>query len=479
MSTGPNPFRITIIGGGITGLSAAYYLERASREENIPIHITLVEKTDKLGGKIATHYRDGFIMERGPDSFLSRKTPMLELSRDLGLEKDWVATRPESRKTYILQNGQLLPMPSGLMFGIPTELWPFLLTDLLSFKGKLRAGLDLVLPRKKTDEDESLGHFLERRLGPEIVATIAEPLLSGIYAGDAYSLSLRSTFPQFEQMELQNRSLILSMLKSKGENKQSPTLPQIARDSVFLSFRKGLSSLVRALNRSLTQTEVILGQTVQEITQQQQGYLLELDQGLLDTDAIIMTVPNYVTGHLLEDVPAARKWAEMPHVSVANVLLAYDSKSFEHPLDGSGFVVPRQEGRTITACTWNSAKWPHVAPAGKVLLRAYVGRQGSESIVDQDDTTIIRHVKHDLREIMGIDDTPEFMEVNRWKHSMPQYEIGHSKHLQELRRELTHKKPGIFIGGAGLEGVGLPDCVAQGRKAAEQTLEYIVLQPST
>jgi oxygen-dependent protoporphyrinogen oxidase len=468
-----HPFNLMIVGGGISGLSAAYYAKKIFEEQDIPVNITLIEKGKTLGGKIQTVHRDGFVIERGPDSFLSRRTPIIELSKELGLDNEWVATNPKAKKTYILHKGSLHRIPPGLILGVPTQVTPFIKTGLISPLGKLRAGLDLLLPKRQNNNDESLGHFLERRLGREVVTHIAEPLLSGIYAGDAYGLSLQTTFPQLRAIEKQKRSLILGMLANKNKMQSDTELPNIAKESMFLSYQQGLSSLVKKIEQVLHNVDIRTNQSVVKIRKSEQGYRVDMSrEESKHVDALILAVPAYSAANLLPDIASMKALANIPYVSVANVVMAFNEEDLQLEFDGSGFVVPRKESRYITACTWTSSKWMHVAPKGKILLRAYVGRSGAEEIDHLDDGQILQNVQHDLQTLMGITAKPTFYEINRWPKSMPQYPVGHTEHIQQVRDDLRRKRPGIYLCGAGYQGVGIPDCIRQGKEAAEQSLSY-------
>lgn len=469
------PKKIVVMGGGITGLSAAFYMKKLFEEQHIPVDISIIEKSAELGGKIQTLHRDGFVIERGPDSFLARKMPILNLTRELGLEGELTATNPNAKSNYILHQGRLHPMPLGLVLGIPTEVAPFIKTGLISPMGKIRAAMDLLLPRNKGLQDESLGNFIERRLGKEVLEHITEPLLAGIYAGDTQALSLKATFPQFYHLEQKHRSLILGMLAGKKTPLHAEELPDIAKRSMFLTYKKGLGTLVEHLKEALKSARFICGESVARIAMGEEGgYHVRLEQDqVLFADGVVMALPAYEAAKLLPDFSVSSWLEQVAYVSVANIALAYDKKDMAWPLHGSGFVVPRKEGRTITACTWTSSKWLHAAPPGKVLLRTYVGRAGSQEWVDWTDRELVNKVRQDLQEIMGITAEPLFYEINRAYQSMPQYPVGHVEQLSKRREELRALSPGLFLCGAGYQGVGIPDCVQQGKQAAEQLLDYI------
>ncbi|QGQ95379.1 protoporphyrinogen oxidase [Paenibacillus psychroresistens] len=471
---GQKPKNIVILGGGITGLSAAFYVQRFFREHNLPITITLIEQSAGLGGKISTLHKAGFVIEKGPDSFLARKLPMIELTQELGLEDQLVATNPQAKKTYILHQGQLHRMPAGLMLGIPTQFMPLIKTGLLSLKGKARAGLDLLIPKRKENMDESLGGFLERRLGREVVEHIAEPLLAGIYAGDTYKLSLQATFPQFQSAERNYGSLIKGMLANKKNAPKSAETIAVAKNSMFLSYRNGLSTIIDGLISALAGTSLITNQTATSVQAIDQGYEISLASGQrIAADAVIVALPAFAAAKLLPQISQVKALSEIPYVSVANVILAFDHKDIGHELDGSGFLVPRREGRFITACTWTSAKWKHTAPNEKVLLRCYVGRSGDEGWIALSDDEIVKRVRNDLQQILGIVEEPAFYEVTRLLNSMPQYPVGHLQTIKAARNQLNAVMPHVFLAGAAYQGVGLPDCIRQGKEAAQQVVNSL------
>jgi oxygen-dependent protoporphyrinogen oxidase len=467
---------IMIIGGGITGLSAAYYLSKRLEADGISAKISLVEQSSAFGGKINTLERDGFVIEKGPDSFLARKLPIIELTRELGFEGELTGTNPKAKKTYILHRGKLHRMPPGLVLGIPTEMAPFIKTGLISPLGKVRAAMDMVLPKRRDDSDESLGHFLERRLGKEVLDHIAEPLLAGIYAGDTYSLSLKATFPQFKAMEQKHRSVILGMMANrKKTQEETAMLPAAARNSVFLTYRKGLQTLVKGLLHALEDNvELWAEERVASIRKHEDQVEVAFEDGHQEiVDAVIVTVPTYQAAKFLTELPLAADLDKIQYVSVANVILAFNRGDIPFSFDGSGFVVPRKEGRTITACTWTSSKWLHTAPEGKVLLRCYVGRSGEQDWMNWSDEELVQRVRHDIGELMGIEAEPLFHEITRMPKSMPQYPVGHLGMVAKFRKKLAEAIPGVFIAGAGFHGVGLPDCIRQGKEAAQQLADFL------
>lgn len=472
--------KIAIIGGGLTGLSAAYYTQRQAEQTGRPLEVVLYEKSERLGGKIRTLRRDGFVIEAGPDSFLARKQPIIELSKLLGLSDELTGTNPHVKGTYILHRNRFHRLPEGMVMGIPTKLTPFVRTGLISTGGKIRAACDLILPARKQRSDESLGAFLGRRLGVQVQENLAEPLLSGIYAGDPSQLSVQATFPQFRALEQKHRSLIIGMLRSSQSQSASgrvnPDIPQHARGSVFLTYRNGLSTLSERLVSQLEVDGVSLrtNQAVSAIRREGNQYRVEIAEGTAAYyDAVIIALPAFRLAPLLPQWnPEYDVAASIPYASVSNVVMAFDKAAIQHPLDGTGFLVPRKEGRFITACTWTSTKWLHSAPADKVLLRFYVGRSDDDQWLRMSDEQIIERVRQDLMETMGIAEAPLFTEVTRWKKAMPQYRVGHLERIANWRQELQDSMPGVLLTGSAFEGVGLPDCIQQGKQAAEQALSH-------
>jgi protoporphyrinogen/coproporphyrinogen III oxidase len=471
---------IVIIGGGLSGLSAAYYMRKYYQEAGIRPDITILEKDKVLGGKIDTLHHEGFVIEKGPDSFLARKTAMIDLAKELGLDHELVSTNPEAKKTYILQRDKLHPMPAGLVLGIPTELGPFLKSGLVSFGGKLRAMMDFIIPPRRSTEDESLGQLIERRLGTEVLENMTEPLLAGIYAGDMNKISLQATFPQFGEVERKYGSLIKGMTTGRKPVETHTG----TKKSAFLTFRRGLQSLVDALIHDLQDTRMLTGTSAVSIIVKENGgtggnprYEVELGNGeKLSADDIIVTTPTFAAAELLRPHVDVSALDAVNYVSVANVVMAFSKKDTVTEYDGSGFLVPRKEGRNITACTWTSTKWLHTSPEDKVLLRFYVGRSGDEQNVQLPDEALAELVRKDVREIMGITAKPLFTEITRLMNSMPQYPVGHPGNISRLREQLGSVLPGVYAFGAGYDGIGMPDCIRHAKITAETAVKAVKQQ---
>lgn len=456
-----------VIGGGITGLTTAYYLQKEIREKGLPIDTLLIEASGKLGGKIQTVQKDGFTIERGPDSFLERKESAARLARELGLGDGLVNNA--TGKSFVLVNNRLHGMPSGSMMGIPTQITPFLFSGLFSPIGKLRAGFDFVLPRSKPVSDQSLGQFFRRRLGNEVVENLIEPLLSGIYAGDIDQMSLMATFPQFYQVEQKYRSISLGM-RTLAPKKAKDVKPK----GIFLTLKTGLESLVEEIEEKLDSRTVMKGTRIEKIAKIGDGYTLTLSNGKeIEADSIVVATSHKVLPSMFAQYKQFRFFRNIPSTSVANVALAFPKEAIQRDIEGTGFVVSRNSDFSITACTWTHKKWPHTTPEGKVLLRCYVGRPGDEAIVEQTDEEIVQFVVEDLQKTMDITADPDFTVVSRWKEAMPQYTVGHKERMDELRTFMEQELPGVYLAGSSYGGTGLPDCIDQGEAAVKHVLSYL------
>ncbi|MBA4535687.1 protoporphyrinogen oxidase [Bacillus aquiflavi] len=464
--------KVIVIGGGITGLTSAYYLQKVARDYDLPLDVKLIEASHRLGGKAQTVVRDGFVIERGPDSFLERKTSAARLAKEVGMEDKLVNNA--SGKSYVLVQNKLHQMPEGSVMGIPTKITPFVTTDLFTFSGKIRAAADFILPRSKAQEDQSLGEFFRRRLGDEVVENLIEPLLSGIYAGNIDQLSLMSTFPQFYHVEQKYRSLALGMKKAMPPQKKSPR-----KKGIFLTFTTGLQSFISAIEAKLEKGSVLKSMRVEKVVDSDDNYSIYVNSGeIIQADSIVVATPHQVTRSIFPDYSLFAPLKDMPSTSVATVALAYPEEAIDKDIDGTGFVVSRNSDFTITACTWTHKKWPHTTPKGKVLLRCYVGRPGDEAIVELSDDQIVKIVLDDLNKTMNITAKPDFSVISRWKAAMPQYTVGHKQRLESVKQAMAQQLKGVFLAGSSYEGLGLPDCIDQGEAAVEKVLTYLNMNPN-
>ena len=466
--------RVAIVGAGISGLATAYFLQEVKKSGG-SFECTVIESASKLGGNIQTESVDGFVIEAGPDSFLTLKPQALDLCEKLGLSAKLIGPNPARSKVYVLVGGKLRTLPEGLISGVPTKIRPFLTSKLISPWGKLRMLLEVLVSRRKDQSDESLASFIKRRLGSEALRKIAEPLMAGIYAGDAESLSMQTNFPQLQKLEREHRSLILGLISSKGHAAPHYSTPH---KPMFMTIKGGLHLMVDALISQLGNTTVMT-QTrlvkLKRLSNGRQGYLLEFDNGgSIEADCVVLATPAYATADILEELspPAASVLRTIPYVSTATVSLVYNNASLPDVLDGSGFVVAPMDRRKITACTWVSSKWPTHSPTDRVLVRGFVGRAGYEEILEQSDEEITGIVEQELETILGISAKPLLKRVNRFERGLPQYNLGHGEKLAKLD-EALQSLPGIFLVGAAYRGVGLPDCVRQGQMISEKIVKFL------
>ena len=468
--------QIVVIGGGIAGLSAAYYASKIPHAR-----VTLLEASDRWGGKITTErvaFDDGqFIIEGGPDTFLATKPWGVALCKELGLGDRLHGTNPQKKNTYVLKDNRLLPLPDGLAMMIPTNIEAILRSGLVSWMSKARMGLDFVLPPKAVNGDESLGAFVSRRLGREAYENLIEPLMSGIYAGDGDQLSLASTFPYLRGLELKYGSLARGALKLRAQSNGKAV--QGSR-SAFLTPTTGLAEIVEKLVEYLTASDVDLQlhAPASQITTHQSRYQTQLADGeTLESDALLLATPAFVSGVLLAslDPVLALDLQSIPYTSTATVSLAYRQNEMPCDLDGYGYVIPRREGRSALACTWTSTKFPHRAPEGYALLRVFIGRAGQEFPWYEHD--LLALAKEELKLSLGITAEPLLYRVFLWEKAMPQYNLGHPEILERIDTALE-KYPGLALAGNGYRGIGIPDCIHSGELAVQKILRHEVHTPA-
>lgn len=460
--------KIVIVGGGITGLSAAYYLRKKINAEQLPYEVKLLEASDRLGGKIHTVRDGGFTIEKGADSFLARKEPGIKLVKSLGLQDQVIRNR--TGQAYILLENKLHPIPAGSYMGIPVREEPFLKSNLVSDVGKSRAIKEVDLPKSDNVTDQTLGGFFRQRFGDELVENILEPLLSGIYSGDVDQMSLMATFPNFYQLEQTYGSLLRGLRETLPSGQASTG----SKHGQFISFKNGLITMVEALEKELGKDTYKLQANLEGIERTGEGYLLQLENGeQYEADAVIMTLPHKKLAALFPGSILSQTLDEIPVTSVANVVLGFDEECLQTDLQGTGFLVSRNSAFRMTACTWTHKKWPETTPDGKVLLRSYVGKPTEQAIVDLSDREIVDIVLQELNQIMGLRGKPEFSMVTRWKKAMPQYTVGHKERLNSIRKETTENFPGLFLAGSSYGGVGIPDCIGQGENAVEAVVKYL------
>ncbi|WP_345795754.1 protoporphyrinogen oxidase [Castellaniella sp. MT123] len=466
--------RVAIIGGGITGLSAAFRIHQEIHRSGVPLDWVMLESQDRLGGKIRTVRHGDFLIETGPDSFHPGGGSLLELADAVGMGPHLV--HGAAKQAYIYARGALRPIPDGMVMGVPTKLMPFLRSGLLSPGGKLAVAFEALRWRGACADDESVGSFFRRRFGGELVDQLIDPLFAAIYGETVERLSMQAVMPRMTALLRQHRSLILGLRRVRAQRARSEQAASGAeKPAAFASFRGGLQSLVGAVEAQLPPAAIIRDAAVTDIRPVGGRYRLTLrGREALDADAVILAVPSQTAAELLDMSTDFESLHESPPASVANVVLGFRSQAIRTHTPGTGFVVARQSGCAITACTWSHLKWPGSAPQGHALLRSYVGRPDDDSLVSADERAIVQTVLRDLKRIMGIDAQPEFQLVTRWHKAMPRYAVGHVARVAALRRRVAGKFPGVQLAGAPYGGVGLADCARQGGEAAQAALARLL-----
>lgn len=479
----PARHRLVVIGGGITGLAAAHrVLERAPGA----FEVVLLEAGDRLGGVIATERRDGFLLEGGPDSFISEKPAAIELCCRLGLEGQLLPTNDQFRRTLIVRDGRLVPLPDGFQLLGPTRFLPFLTSPVLSLRGKLAAAKDLVLPRGGPLEggDESLASFVRRRLGREVLDRLAQPLVGGIYTADPETLSLASTMPRFLELERSHRSVILGLRAQARRAGAAAAGTSGARFGLFVTLRDGMSTLTSALAARLPAGTVRLRTPVERITRvsdapaRSAGWRIALEHGdQLVADAVIVALPAPAAARLLGDVDPALSHGlgAIAYASSAVVTLAYRRDQVPDPPQAFGFVVPATERRRVIAGSFTNVKYSGRAPADAVLLRVFIGGALQPELFALGDDEMMRVAREELGSLLGIAGEPILSWLQRWPSSMPQYHVGHARRVAEIERRVA-MFPGLALAGNAYHGVGLADCVRSGEAATDSLLAVLAAE---
>ncbi|MGI6064947.1 MAG: protoporphyrinogen oxidase [Bacillota bacterium] len=464
--------RVIIVGGGITGLAAAYTLEKSKQG----VEYLLLEKDRRLGGKIITERKDGFLVEGGPDCYLAAKPSVTQLAQEVGLFHRLIGTNDEHKGTFVFSGGRLHALPEGLMMLVPTKIIPFALSPFISWPGKFRMALDFVLPKKKNNYDETLKSFVLRRLGQEALDKIAEPLIGGIHGGDPDTMSLRASFPRFLDMEQKYGSLVRAMLANRKRVPRTRSIgPKTGPSTYFVSFRNGMGELVEGIRGKL-HGRIIEGCTVTSLERSGRGYRLKLTGGeYLDADALILAVPAPQAAELLSpfDAVAAQNLNAIPMASSATISLGYRKEQIPFLLDSFGFMIPHAEGRKINAVTYTSVKWHYRVPGEDyVLLRTFVGGAKNSHLAHAADNEILSWVKEEFRDILGITAEPVMTSLRHWLNARPQYTLGHLERIALVEGRIQNL-PGLYLAGASYRGIGVPDCVKDGIKAAEHALAFL------
>lgn len=475
--------KVVIVGGGISGLATAYLLSGKAKEEAIhelPLNLTLLERDSRLGGKIWSEKVDGFLCERGPNGFLDNRPWTLELCDKLGITDRLLRTNDLARKRFIYSEGELHLIPESV-FSF------FFKSKILSISGKLRVLLEPFTKMPKVEIDETIAGFVERHIGEESLRKLVGPMVSGVFAGDPYSLSLKSSFPIMAELEKEgDGSLVRAMFrrmkkgrKEKKEGKQvrkgGPTGP----GGTLTSFREGMEYLIYVLGERLGES-VITGTEVQRIekgSKEGSPYVIHFKdkngEGKISADMVILATPAYVTAKVIENLEPtiAKALNEIPYPPVIVVCLGYRKSLVSHPLDGFGFLIPHEERMNILGCLWDSSMYDGRAPEGYVLLRAMIGGARNPELAGLKDDDIIKVVRKDFKGIMGIDTAPDFIRIYRHEKAIPQYTVNHSERMRIIE-EALHKHPGLFLTGNSYYGIGINDCVREVFKTVEKVKRY-------
>jgi len=457
--------RVAIVGGGISGLGAAFALEQR-RTAGQKLDLILFESSARLGGVLRTEHVAGCVVEAGPDSFLTEKPWAADLCRALGIGDQLIGSNDAGRKTYILRAGRLVEIPDGLMFMVPTKVLPTAFSELFSWRAKLRMAREFVHPPASATSDESVASLVARHYGDEMVDRLADPLLSGIYGGSAADLSVRAVMPRFAEMERLHGSLSRAMLKAR---KQAP--PPKAHRPLFTSLKNGMEQLPRAIVARIPSGSLLTSTAVQAIHPDAGGWTISSGTKKEKFDAVILAVPAYISAALLRGCAPqlSDELSAIRYTSSITVALGYGANIRRTLPPGFGFLVPRSEGRRMLAATFVHNKFPHRAPDDRALLRCFFAGANADAIGQQSDTEITNIVREELRQILGLRFAPLFTRIYRWRSAMAQYSVGHLDRLDRIE-QLCRQLPGLALAGNGYRGIGIPDCVRSGMDAVNRVL---------
>jgi len=447
---------VAIIGGGISGLTAAYELQ----QRGVSTHV--FEAASRPGGVIRTDRFDGWVIDGGPDALLVQKPAAVALCRELGLADRLISTQ-QPRTAYVLREGELVPLAAGSFLGFPVSLAALALSPLFSWAGKLRMAAEIAMPRGG-GRDESIASFVERRFGREAVDYLAEPLLAGIHAGDVDALSVAALFPRLLEAERQSGSVLRAIRALHVKP---------SAQGAFVSLPGGVGELVDALAASLPPATLTLSARVTGLARAE-GYTVETEQGPVSARSVIICTPAYITADLVRplDVSLAALCDGVTYASTATVAFGYRRSQIGHPLNGSGFVVPRVERSPLLAATWVTSKWPGRAPAGCALLRGFLGGGRDPRRLDAPDDELIRTAREELTEILDIEGEPLVTRLYRFPRQSPQYTVGHLDRVAAIDRSMA-ALPGLFVAGSGFRAIGIPDCIADARATAGRVADYL------
>lgn len=475
MHSSGSPKHVGVIGGGITGLAAAHAL----RKRDPSLRVTLHESAPRLGGVIKTTDQDGFLIEAAADGFTTTSPDTGQLCKDLGLGDELIQTRPGGGGTMVFTGGKLQPLPPGFADMASPRLWPMIAAKVLSPKGKLRSGLEAVVPRKIVD-DESLKSFVCRRFGAEMFDRLVQPLVGGIYAADPARLSVATTMPRFLDMERKHGSFIRGMIADRRNHKNDDANDGGPADSQFMSLRGGMSGLIEALGQSLSPESIQLDSRIDRLTHSESGWSICREDGqTTQADAVIVATPANHSAHMLRetDRKIARRLRNIPYASCAVVSLAFRRDQIGTPISSFGFVVPHVENHSILTCSFSSEKYVGRAPDGTVLMRVYIGGAMQPELLRMADEQLLDLAHSELAKVLKIDGQPTFRDLERQTHAMPQYHVGHNQRVSEIVEQLE-EHPTLALAGSALSAVGVPGCIESGQEAAARIFEQLRVVPA-
>ena len=460
--------RIAIIGGGISGLSAAYYLEQ-ERAKGAPIEYTLFESSNRLGGVMFSDRIGDCVVEGGPDSFLTEKPWAAQLCAELGIAGDLIGSNDAQRITYIVVKGRLIPMPDGLMFMVPTKLIPTALTRLFSWSTKFKMLGELLHPPQPVHKDETVAQMVERHFGSEVVDRLADPLLSGVYGGDAASLSVRAVLPKFVEMEENYGSLCRAMLAGRKKLAAMKAAKGYTPKPLFSSLKGGMQQMIDAIVARLDPQSVRTGSAVSALARLGTGWELTTDRGAEQFDAVIFATPARIASTMLAgiDKQLSGDLGGVEYSSSITVTLGYQREDLKMCPPGFGFLVPRSEGTRMLATTFVHTKFPFRAPDNKALVRCFLGGAKDQGVLKLNDEEITALVRKELKQITGLSADPWFVKVYRWDRAMAQYTPGHLERIERIGATVKQMQ-NLAIAGNFYKGIGVPDCVRTGKEAALQ-----------
>lgn len=463
--------KVAIVGGGISGLSTAFEIQKA-RAASPHLEYVLLEQSPRLGGSIFSERIDECLVEGGPDSFMTEKTSATKLCADLDLADHLVGSNDASRKTYILLKNRLIALPDGLMFMVPTKLMPTALTPLFSWKTKIRMGLELLHPPRPMQRDESVAELIQRHFGAEVVDRLADPLLSGIYGGDAAVLSARTVLPKLVEMEEKYGSLSRGMLAAYSSGSQPhPQTNGKPRRSVFSSLRGGMQEMVDGIEARLDPASIRRSTVVSRIDRVAESWQLVVDGEPQLFDAVVVATPAWAAGSLLAglDPQLGIDLGDIPYSSSITITIGYGEAGLASLPEGFGFLVPASEKRSMLACTFVHRKFPGRAPEGIGMLRCFLGGARNSALLNDSDQQLESLVRAELKDILGITAEPRFVRVHRWRRAMAQYAVGHQERMTRIIQAVA-RQPRLALAGNAYLGIGVPDCIRTGQEAAATIL---------